>query len=105
MNDFWKSYDITALEYGVNYQCYPLYGRIHLTELALSLIFILSAALWYRHSGGCSSDWRECAATHYDSSRYHLLNLHAAFSSAVTCISALLACASKSELSTKSDAG
>lgn len=39
MNDFWKSYDITALEYGVNYQCYPLYGRIHLTELALSLIF------------------------------------------------------------------
>ena len=51
MNDFWKSYDITALEYGVNYQCYPLYGRIHLTELALSLIFILSAALWYRHSG------------------------------------------------------
>ena len=46
MNDFWKSYDITALEYGVNYQCYPLYGRIHLTELALSLIFILSAALW-----------------------------------------------------------
>ena len=51
MNDFWKSYDITALEYGVNYQCYPLYGKIHLTELALSLIFILSAALWYRHSG------------------------------------------------------
>ena len=51
MNDFWKSYDITALEYGVNYQCYPLYGRIHLTELALSLIFILSAALWDRHSG------------------------------------------------------
>ena len=39
------------------------------------------AQLWYRHSGGCSSDWRECAATHYDSSRYHLLNLHAAFSS------------------------
>ena len=35
----------------MNYQCYPLYGRIHLTELALSLIFILSAALWYRHSG------------------------------------------------------
>lgn len=60
MNDFWKSYDITALEYGVNYQCYPLYGRIHLTELALSLIFILSAALWYRHSGpnsGGASWW------------------------------------------------
>lgn len=38
------------------------------------------AQLWYRHSGGNSSDWRECARTHYDSSRYHLLNLHAAFS-------------------------
>ena len=24
MKDIWKSYDITALEYGVNYQCYPL---------------------------------------------------------------------------------
>ena len=38
------------------------------------------AQLWYRHSGGGRSDWRECARTHYDSSRYHLLNLHAAFS-------------------------
>ena len=38
------------------------------------------AQLWYRHSGGSRSDWRECARTHYDSSRYHLLNLHAAFS-------------------------
>ena len=35
---------------------------------------------WYRHSGGNYSDWRDCAATHYDHSRYHLLNLHAAFS-------------------------
>ena len=38
------------------------------------------AQLWYRHSGGGSSNWRECAATHYDRSRYHLLNLHATFS-------------------------
>lgn len=35
---------------------------------------------WYKYSGGSSRDWRECARTHYDSSRYHLLNLHAAFS-------------------------
>ena len=46
MNDFWKSYDITALEYGVNYQCYPLYGRIHLTERARSLRCSMSAARW-----------------------------------------------------------
>ncbi len=38
------------------------------------------AALWYRHSGGSSSDWHICAHRHYDRSRYHLLNLHAAFS-------------------------
>ena len=35
------------------------------------------AQLWYRHSGGSSRDWQRCAATHYDRSRYHLLNLHA----------------------------
>ena len=38
------------------------------------------AKIWYRHSGGNYSDWRDCAATHYDHSRYHLLNLHATFS-------------------------
>ena len=38
------------------------------------------ARIWYRHSGGASSDWRECARQHYDYSRYHLLNLHATFS-------------------------
>ena len=38
------------------------------------------ARIWYRHSGGSRSDWRECARAHYDSSRYHLLNLHATFS-------------------------
>lgn len=37
------------------------------------------AALWYRYNSG-SENWRRCAATHYDSSRYHLLNLHATFS-------------------------
>ena len=51
MNDFWKSYDITALEYGEGYECYPLYGTVHLIELALSALFILGMALWYRHSG------------------------------------------------------
>ena len=38
------------------------------------------ARLWYARSGGTSSDWRRCAERHYDHSRYHLLNLHAAFS-------------------------
>lgn len=38
------------------------------------------AALWYAHSGGSFRDWHTCAARHYDQSRYHLLNLHAAFS-------------------------
>lgn len=38
------------------------------------------ARIWYRQSGGASSDWRECARQHYDHSRYHLLNLHATFS-------------------------
>ena len=28
MNDFWKSYDITAAEYGAGYECYPLFGKI-----------------------------------------------------------------------------
>lgn len=37
------------------------------------------AALWYRHNSG-AGDWRVSARHHYDSSRYHLLNLHAAFS-------------------------
>ena len=38
------------------------------------------AELWYKYSGGSSCDWRRYACRHYDSSRYHLLNLHAAFS-------------------------
>ena len=46
MNDFWKSYDITHAEYGADYRCYPLYGGIHLTELALSLAFIAGLAWW-----------------------------------------------------------
>ena len=35
MSDFWKSYDITAAEYGAGYECYPLFGTVHLIELAL----------------------------------------------------------------------
>ena len=50
MNDFWKSYDITHAEFGGDYRCYPLYGGIHLTELALSLAFIAGMAWWYRRS-------------------------------------------------------
>ena len=38
------------------------------------------AEIWYRHSEGSYTDWRDCASVHYDRSRYHLLNLHAAFS-------------------------
>lgn len=38
------------------------------------------AEIWYRHSGGDSSNWQVCALHHYDHSRYHLLNLHATFS-------------------------
>jgi len=34
----------------------------------------------YREINGSRPDWRNCAASHYDPSRYHLLNLHAAFS-------------------------
>ena len=37
MNDFWKSYDITHAEYGADYRCYPLYGTVHLMELAIRL--------------------------------------------------------------------
>lgn len=51
LNPFWKSYDLTALEYGEGYECYPLFGTVHLTELALSLLLILGVALWYHRSG------------------------------------------------------
>ena len=33
MSDFWKSYDITAAEYGAGYECYPLFGTVHLLSL------------------------------------------------------------------------
>ena len=38
------------------------------------------AQLWYTTINGGYTDWRRHAASHYDKSRYHLLNLHAAFS-------------------------
>ena len=50
MNDFWKSYGITAQECGAAYQCYPLFGRVHCAELALSAAFLVGMALWYRRS-------------------------------------------------------
>ena len=37
-------------------------------------------ALVRTNNGGGYTDWRRHAASHYDMSRYHLLNLHAAFS-------------------------
>ena len=39
------------------------------------------ARIWYRtNDPAFGGNWEYCAATHYDGSRYHLLNLHAAFS-------------------------
>lgn len=38
------------------------------------------ARVWYTYSDGRFADWRQCADYHYDRSRYHLLNLHAVFS-------------------------
>ena len=38
------------------------------------------AEIWYGTQGDRSDDWQRCASRHYDQSRYHLLNLHAAFS-------------------------
>ena len=38
------------------------------------------AALWYRHNSEAGYRWQLLAGHHYDQSRYHLLNLHAAFS-------------------------
>ena len=51
MSDFWKSYDITAAEFGPGYECYPLFGTVHLVELAVSALFILGMAVWYRRAG------------------------------------------------------
>ena len=40
------------------------------------------AGIWYVQNGSVwyADDWRDAARNHYDSSRYHLLNLHATFS-------------------------
>jgi len=38
------------------------------------------AELWYKHNSDEDESWRMCARHHYDRSRYHLLNLHATFS-------------------------
>lgn len=42
--------------------------------------FEVFAKIWYEQNNGADCSWRACAATHYDHSRYHLLNLHATFS-------------------------
>ena len=54
MSDFWKSYDIPAAEYGAGYECYPLFGTVHLIELALSALFLLCMVWWYRRSAPCT---------------------------------------------------
>ena len=61
--------------------CAPV-NQVFLTELNRRKPTTMEdfARIWYARSGGSSSDWRRCAAQHYDHSRYHLLNLHAAFS-------------------------
>ena len=38
------------------------------------------AKVWYKTQEPYTTDWHDSAATHYDKTRYHLLNLHAAFS-------------------------
>lgn len=63
MNDFWKSYDITHAELGPNFRCYPLYGKIHLIELALSLVFIVGMV-------SVTAAARLCPAAH-PRGRYH----------------------------------
>ena len=61
--------------------CAPV-NQVFLTELNRRKPTTMEdfARIWYARSGGSSSDWRRCAAQHYDHSRYHLLNLHATFS-------------------------
>ena len=51
MNDFWFSYELTAAKYGPGFQCYLLFGRVHLLELAISALFIVCMAAWYRRAG------------------------------------------------------
>ena len=57
LKNFWLNYQGIPLKkirkeivFGPNFRCYPLYGKIHLIELALSLVFIVGMALWYRRS-------------------------------------------------------
>lgn len=51
MNEFWFSYELTAAKYRPGFQCYPLFGRVHLLELAISALFIVCMAAWYRRAG------------------------------------------------------
>ncbi len=50
MNNFWKSYALVEAELGADHMCYPLFGKIHLIELAVSALFILGMVLWYRRA-------------------------------------------------------
>ena len=70
MNNFWKSYDITHAEYGADYRCYPLYGTVHLMELAISLAFIVRAELrrYHRAAPTIKASGHECSALEKGSS-------------------------------------
>ena len=50
MSEFWMSYEMIAQRYGPGYQGYPLFGAVHLGELAAVAVCILLAARWYRRS-------------------------------------------------------
>ena len=50
MNEFWMSYEMIARRYGPGYQGYPLFGAVHLGELAAVAVCILLTARWYRRS-------------------------------------------------------
>lgn len=50
MSEFWMSYEMIARRYGPGYQGYPLFGAVHLGELAAVAVCILLTARWYRRS-------------------------------------------------------
>lgn len=50
MSEFWMSYEMIAQRYGPGYQGYPLFGAVHLGELAAVAVCILLTARWYRRS-------------------------------------------------------
>ena len=68
-------------------QCRPSsHASSHSSTSASPPAWRALAQLWYTANGGNeNTDWRQRASRHYDRSRYHLLNLHAAFSTGRPC--------------------